>query len=69
MVRAYSTVASALATGVKDNSIAPVIIATASDIELSFGLADAAYGTKYRRYAANIISSIVSPKARSATIN
>jgi hypothetical protein len=29
---------------------------------------DAAYRTKYRRYAANIISSIVSPAARSATI-
>ena len=29
---------------------------------------DAAYRTKYRRYAANIISSVVSPEARSATI-
>src|SRR5512143_302907 len=29
---------------------------------------DAAYLTKYRRYAANIINSIVSPGARSATI-
>ncbi|MCI0393427.1 MAG: DUF2255 family protein [Chloroflexi bacterium] len=29
---------------------------------------DAAYRTKYRRYAANIISHIVSPEARSATI-
>ena len=29
---------------------------------------DAAYRTKYRRYAASIISSIVSPEARSATI-
>ena len=29
---------------------------------------DAAYRTKYRRYAASIISSIVSPAARSATI-
>ena len=29
---------------------------------------DAAYRTKYRRYAASIISSVVSPKARSATI-
>jgi hypothetical protein len=29
---------------------------------------DAVYRTKYRRYAANIISSIVSPAARSATI-
>jgi hypothetical protein len=29
---------------------------------------DAAYRIKYRRYAANIISSIVSPEARSATI-
>jgi hypothetical protein len=29
---------------------------------------DAAYRTKYRRYAANIISSIISPEARSATI-
>jgi hypothetical protein len=29
---------------------------------------DVAYRTKYRRYAANIINSIVSPKARSATI-
>ena len=29
---------------------------------------DAAYRTKYRRYAASIISSIVSPKARAATI-
>jgi hypothetical protein len=31
-------------------------------------LIDAAYRTKYRRYAASIISSIVSPEARSATI-
>lgn len=29
---------------------------------------DAAYRTKYRRYAESIINSIVSPKARSATI-
>jgi len=29
---------------------------------------DDAYRTKYRRYAASIINSIVSPKARSATI-
>ncbi len=29
---------------------------------------DAAYRTKYRRYATSIISSIVSPAARSATI-
>ncbi len=29
---------------------------------------DAAYRAKYRRYAASIISSIVSPEARSATI-
>jgi hypothetical protein len=29
---------------------------------------DAAYRAKYRRYAASIISSIVSPQARSATI-
>jgi hypothetical protein len=29
---------------------------------------DAAYRTKYRRYAPSIISHIVSPKARSATI-
>ena len=29
---------------------------------------DAAYHTKYRRYAASIIRSIVSPEARSATI-
>ena len=29
---------------------------------------DAAYRTKYRRYAESIISSIVSPKAQSATI-
>ncbi len=29
---------------------------------------DAVYRTKYRRYAAGIIDSIVSPKARSATI-
>jgi hypothetical protein len=29
---------------------------------------DAAYRTKYRRYAASIIDSIVSPQARSATI-
>jgi hypothetical protein len=29
---------------------------------------DAAYRTKYRRYAANIISTIVSPEARSTTI-
>ena len=29
---------------------------------------DAAYRTKYRRYAANIINSIVTPKARSTTM-
>ena len=29
---------------------------------------DAAYRTKYRRYAASIISHVVSPEARSATI-
>ncbi len=29
---------------------------------------DAAYRTKYRRYAANIIGSVVTPQARSATI-
>ena len=29
---------------------------------------DAAYGTKYRRYAASIIDHIMSPEARSATI-
>ncbi len=29
---------------------------------------DAAYRTKYRRYAASIVNHIVSPKARSATI-
>jgi hypothetical protein len=29
---------------------------------------DAAYRTKYRRYAASIVGSIVTPKARSATI-
>ena len=29
---------------------------------------DAAYRTKYRRYAARIVNSIVTPKARSATI-
>jgi hypothetical protein len=29
---------------------------------------DAAYRTKYRRYAASIVSHIVSPQARSATI-
>ncbi len=29
---------------------------------------DAAYRTKYRRYAASIVNSIVSPQARAATI-
>jgi hypothetical protein len=29
---------------------------------------DAAYRTKYRRYAASIINSVISPEARSATI-
>jgi hypothetical protein len=29
---------------------------------------DAAYRTKYRRYAANIINSIMTPKARSTTL-
>src|SRR5574337_989881 len=29
---------------------------------------DAAYRTKYRRYAASIVSTIVSPEARAATI-
>ncbi len=32
------------------------------------GPIDAAYRAKYRRYAANIVGSIVSPKARAATI-
>ncbi len=32
------------------------------------GQIDAAYRAKYRRYAASIISSIVSPEARSATL-
>ena len=31
-------------------------------------LIDAAYRTKYRRYAASIVNTIVSPEARSATI-
>jgi hypothetical protein len=30
---------------------------------------DAAYCTKYRRYAANIVNTILTPKARAATIN
>jgi hypothetical protein len=30
---------------------------------------DAAYRTKYRRYAASIVAHVVSPEARSATIN
>ena len=38
-----------------------------SDAEINDQI-DAAYRTKYRRYAANIIGSIVSPAARSATI-
>jgi len=38
-----------------------------SDPEVN-GQIDAAYRTKYRRYAASIISTIVSPEARSATI-
>jgi hypothetical protein len=38
---------------------------SASDIN---GQIDDAYRTKYRRYAASIISHIVSPEARSATI-
>ena len=29
---------------------------------------DAAYRTKYRRYAPSIVNSILSPKARSATL-
>jgi Uncharacterized protein conserved in bacteria (DUF2255) len=29
---------------------------------------DAAYHTKYRRYAASIIDAIVSPEARAATL-
>jgi hypothetical protein len=29
---------------------------------------DAAYRSKYRRYAANIVNSVLSPQARSATI-
>ncbi len=29
---------------------------------------DSAYRTKYRRYGANIVNSIISPKARAATI-
>ena len=38
-----------------------------ADHDIDDGL-DAVYRTKYRRYAASIISSIVSPEARSATI-
>ena len=29
---------------------------------------DAAYRTKYRRYAANIVNSILTPQARSAAV-
>lgn len=29
---------------------------------------DAAYSTKYRRYAANIVNSVLTPQARSATL-
>jgi hypothetical protein len=29
---------------------------------------DAAYRTKYRRYAANIVNSILTPQARAATL-
>ncbi len=32
------------------------------------GQIDAAYRTKYRRYAANIVNSILTPQARAATI-
>ena len=38
-----------------------------ADLDINNQL-DAAYRTKYRRYAASIISSIVSPEARAATI-
>ncbi len=38
-----------------------------TDLEINNQI-DAAYRTKYRRYAASIINSIVSPEARSATI-
>jgi hypothetical protein len=38
-----------------------------ADLEINAQI-DAAYRTKYRRYAASIISTIVSPKARAATI-
>ncbi len=38
-----------------------------TDLEINNQI-DAAYRTKYRRYAASIINSIVGPEARSATI-
>jgi hypothetical protein len=37
------------------------------DTDMS-GQIDAAYRTKYRRYAANIVNSILTPQARAATI-
>ncbi len=44
-----------------------VIFVEEADPEINAQI-DAAYRTKYRRYAASIISHIVSPGARSATI-
>ncbi len=44
-----------------------VSFAEVSDSDLNDPI-DAAYRAKYRRYAASIVNSIVSPEARSATI-
>ncbi len=42
-------------------------VEVAADHEINDPI-DAAYRTKYRRYAANIVNSVLTPEARSATI-
>jgi hypothetical protein len=54
-----------LQAGGVNKDVSFVDVATDDDINDQI---DAAYRTKYRRYAAYIIDSTVSPKARSATI-
>ena len=44
-----------------------VIFVDEADPDINYQI-DAAYRTKYRRYAASIVNTIVTPQARSATI-
>jgi hypothetical protein len=52
---------------IKAGGVAKDVTFVDADPEINDKL-DAAYRTKYRRYAANIINSIVTPKARSTTL-